>query len=219
MTTAIVFGATGFIGSHLLEGLLADPAYTRVIVVARKPPARSDPKLTVLIGDMASLPALREQLVADEIFIALGTTRKHTPDEAEYYRIDHDYPVRAAEIAKANGAGAVFVVTAVGANAASRVFYIRTKGEVERDIIALGFDHTHIFRPSMILGERQEDRPRERLIIAAWHVLNPLLMGAADRYRGLTGGEIARAMQLSARQQSDRVKVYHWREMAALLRG
>jgi uncharacterized protein YbjT (DUF2867 family) len=219
MKKAIVFGATGFIGSHLLRDLLDGADYAQVIAVVRKPLTLSHPKLTVLIGDLASLPALKPQLVADEVFIALGTTRKHTPDEAEYYKIDHDYPVLAAEIARANGARSVFLVTAVGANAKSGVFYIRTKGEVERDILALGFDHTHIFRPSMILGQRDEDRPRERLLIAAWGLLNPLLLGPADRYRGLTGEEIARAMANAARHQTEKVRIYHWKEMAALLRA
>jgi uncharacterized protein YbjT (DUF2867 family) len=218
MKTALLFGATGFIGSHLLPDLLNSPDYSRVIAVARKPLAVSHPKLTVLIGDLASLPALKPQLVADEIFIALGTTRKHTPDLAEYYKIDHDYPVAAAEIAKANGARSVFLVTAVGANAASSVFYVRTKGEVERDILALGFEHTHIFRPSMILGERDEDRPRERLIIAVWNVINPLLVGPVSPYRGLTGNDIAHAIAKAARHQTEKVRIYHWREMTALLR-
>jgi len=218
MKTALLFGATGFIGSYLLQDLLNSPDYSRVIAVVRKPLALNHPKLTVLIGDLASLPALKPQLVADEIFIALGTTRKHTPDEAEYYKIDHDYPLRAAEIAKGNGARSVFLVTAVGANAGSGVFYVRTKGEVERDIRALNFDHTHIFRPSMILGERDEDRPRERLFIAIWSVLNPLLAGPANRYRGLTGNEIAHAIAKAARHQTEKVRIYHWKEMAALLR-
>src|SRR3954466_11661108 len=174
MKKAIVFGATGFIGSHLLRDLLDNPNYEQVIAVTRKPLALSHPRLNTLIGGLASLPALKPQLVADEVFIALGTTRKHTPDEAEDYKIDHDYPVLAAEIAQANGAKSVFLVTAVGANAGSSVFYVRTKGEVERDVLALNFDHTHIFRPSMILGERDEDRPRERMIIAVWNVINPL---------------------------------------------
>ncbi|MCS3896525.1 uncharacterized protein YbjT (DUF2867 family) [Bradyrhizobium japonicum USDA 38] len=217
MKTALLFGATGFIGSHLLQDLLNSPDYSRVIAVARKPLAVSHPKLTVLIGDLASLPALKPQLVADEVFIALGTTRKHTPDEAEYYKIDHDYPLLAAEIGKANGARSVFLVTAVGANAGSGMFYVRTKGEVERDILALDFDHTHIFRPSMILGERDEDRPRERLIISIWRVLNPLLVGSANRYRGLTGNEIAHAIAKAARHQTEKVRIYHWKEMAALL--
>lgn len=219
MKKAIVFGATGFIGSHLLRELLNSPDYERVITVTRKPLALSHPKLTTLIGDLASLPALKPQLVADEVFIALGTTRKHTPDEAEYYKIDHDYPVLAAEIAQANGAKSVFLVTAVGANARSSVFYVRTKGEVERDVLALNFDHTHIFRPSMILGERDEDRPRERMIIAVWNVINPLLVGPVDRYRGLAGEEIARAIAKAAQHASGKVRIYHWREMAALLRA
>ena len=218
MKTAIVFGATGFIGSHLLRDLLNDPDYEQVIAVVRKPLALVHPRLTTLIGDLASLPALKPQLVADEVFIALGTTRKHTPDEVEYYKIDHDYPVQAAAIAKANGARSVFLVTAVGANAGSSLFYVRTKGEVERDILTLDFDHTHIFRPSMILGQRDEDRPRERLFIAAWGALNPLLVGPADRYRGLTGEEIARAIANAAQHQTGKVKIYHWKEMAALLR-
>jgi len=218
MKTALLFGATGFIGSHLLRDLLDSPDYSRVIAVARKPLMLNHPKLTVLIGDIASLPTLKPQLVADEIFIALGTTRKHTPDEAEYYKIDHDYPLLAAATAKANGARSVFLVTAVGANAGSGVFYVRTKGEVERDILALDFEHTHIFRPSMILGERDEDRPRERLIIAIWNVINPLLVGPADRYRGLTGNEIAHAIAKAARHQAGKVRIYHWKEMSALLR-
>lgn len=219
MTTAIVFGASGFIGSNLLDILLADPGYTKVIAVVRKPLSIDHPRLSVLIGDFASLPALAPQLVADEVYIALGTTRAKTPDEADYYITDHDYPVRAATIAKASGATSLFVVTAVGADATSRFFYVRTKGETERDIIKIGFDHTHIFRPSMILGQRAENRPRERMIIAAWNVLNPLLMGPLDHYRGLTGGEIARAMSLAAKRQTERVRIYHWREMTGLLRG
>lgn len=105
MKKAIVFGATGFIGSHLLRDLLDGADYAQVIAVVRKPLTLRHPKLTVLIGDIASRPALKSQLVADEIFIALGTTRKHTPDEAEYYKIDHDYPVLAAEIASATKTG------------------------------------------------------------------------------------------------------------------
>jgi uncharacterized protein YbjT (DUF2867 family) len=218
MKKAIIFGASGFIGSHLLRLLLDSAEYAEIIAVVRKPLALSDPKLTVLIGDLASLPALAPKLVADEVFIALGTTRKHTPDEAEYYKVDHDYPVQAAAIAKANGTRSVFLVTAVGANAKSGVFYLRTKGEVERDIVALGFEHTHIFRPSMILGQRDESRPREQFFVAIWDLLNPLLMGPADKYRGLTGGDIARAIAHAARQQAGKVRIYHWKEMAALLR-
>ncbi|WP_234707423.1 oxidoreductase [Rhodopseudomonas palustris] len=214
-----MFGATGLIGSHLVRGLLDSPDYAEVIAVARRPLPLSDPKLTVLIGDRDALPALAPQLVADEVFIALGTTRKHTPDEAAYYRIDHDYPVEAARIARRNGARAVLLVTAVGAKAASGQFYLRTKGETERDVIALGFDDTHIFRPSMLIGERAEHRPLERLFIALAHLVNPLLRGAADRYRGIDAADVAEAMLAAARTGAAGLGIYHWREMMALLPG
>jgi len=215
--TALVFGATGLIGAQVLRGLLASPDYSRVIAVARRPLGLDHPKLTVLIGDRETLPALAPQLVADEVFIALGTTRKQTPDEAAYYRIDHDYPVEAARIARDNGAQAVLLVTAVGADAATRQFYLRTKGETERDIIALGLPRTAIFRPSMLMGERAEQRPVERLFIALAHLVNPLLVGAADRFRGIDAGDVAAAMIAAARTETGKLRIYHWREMSALL--
>ncbi|KPF96833.1 epimerase [Rhodopseudomonas sp. AAP120] len=217
MTTALVFGATGFIGSQLLRGLLDHADYSRVIAVVRRPVALSDPKLTVLIGDLDRLPELAGQLVADEVFIALGTTRKQTPDQAAYYRIDHDYPVEAARIARHNGARAVLLVSSVGADAASRSFYLRAKGETERDVLALGFPHTAIFRPSMIMGERAEHRPLERLFITLARIANPLLHGAADRFRGIDAGDVARAMIAAARTDAPGERIYHWREMMALL--
>ncbi|WP_420133461.1 oxidoreductase [Rhodopseudomonas sp.] len=218
MTTALVFGATGFIGAQLLRGLLNSADYTRVIAVVRRPLALSDPKLTVLIGDLDRLPALAPQLVADDAFIAIGTTRKQTPDEAAYYRIDHDYPVEAARVARQNGARAVFLVSSVGADAKARSFYLRTKGETERDVLALGFPHTAIFRPSMIMGERAEHRPLERLFIVLARILNPLLLGAADRFRGIDGGDVARSMIAAARSDATGAQIHHWREMMALLR-
>ncbi|NEW94187.1 oxidoreductase [Rhodopseudomonas sp. BR0M22] len=218
LKTALVFGATGLIGSKLLRGLLDSADYVRVIAVVRRPLTFTDPKLTVLIGDLDRLQALAAQLKADEVFIALGTTRKQTPDEAAYYKIDHDYPVAAARIAQEAGAAAVLLVTAVGADAASQAFYLRTKGETERDIIALGFPRTAIFRPSMLIGERSEYRPLEGLFIALARLINPLLRGAADRFRGIDAGDVAAAMIAAARIDAPKLRIYHWREMIALLR-
>ena len=180
MKSAIVFGSSGFVGSHLLSGLLNSPEYGQVTAVARKSLGITDPKLRTLIGDYGSLADVKSEIAADEIFIALGTTKAKTPNEAEYYRVDHDYPVLAARIAKEQGAKSVFLVTAVGANAQSKLFYVRTKGETERDVIALNFEHTHIFRPSMIIGNRKEKRPLlEAVLMRFWSALNPLSSGRA----------------------------------------
>jgi uncharacterized protein YbjT (DUF2867 family) len=218
MKKAILFGASGFIGSYLLDELLNNNGYERVTVVVRRPLDINHPKLVCLTGDFNSLPQLKENITADEIFITLGTTMKKTPNQNEYYQVDHDYPVLAATIAKEKGAKSVFVVTAVGANAHSGMFYVRTKGETERDIIALDFEHTHIFRPSMILGSRKEKRPLEKLLIKVWSAINPLLIGKLlKKYRGMDGKTIAKAMINAAKVQSEKVKIYHWQEMDNLL--
>jgi uncharacterized protein YbjT (DUF2867 family) len=217
MKTAILFGSSGFVGSHLLSELLSSPEYGEVIAVVRSDRGLSHPKLKTLLGDYNSVHGLGSALSGDEIFICLGTTRKASPNEADYYRADHDYPVLAAQLAKANGASSVFLVSAVGANPSSRFSYVRTKGETERDIARLGFDHAHFFRPSMITGQREKRSLAESAMIRLWPAIDPLLLGKAARYRGLTGPEIARAMKNAAKNQSEKVRIYHWREMRDLL--
>jgi uncharacterized protein YbjT (DUF2867 family) len=191
-----------------------------VTAVVRKALSISHPKLYTVIGDYHSLRALEADLSADEIFIALGTTRKNSPQKSEYYQVDHDYPVLAARLAKESGAKSVFLVTAVDANPDSKFFYVRTKGETERDVIALNFEHTHIFRPSMITGNRKEKRSLlEAALMSSWSASNPLLSWKGGKYRGMTGEDIAKAMVHSAKNQTEKLKIYHWKEMHDLLQG
>lgn len=219
MKRAIVFGATGFVGAHLLGELLERPEYQLITAVVRRDPGLAHPRLHTLLGDLDSVGEGLSGSTLDEVFIALGTTRKRTPDRTAYYRVDHDYPVAAARAAQALGARSVFLVSSVGADPASRVFYVRTKGQTERDIGALGFDHTHIFRPSMILGSRPEPRPLEDFLGRAWALLDPLLMGSLDRYKGILGADIARAMAAAAAgRRQEPVAIYHWRQMQDLLK-
>jgi uncharacterized protein YbjT (DUF2867 family) len=225
MKKAIVFGSSGFVGSHLLSGLLNSPDYEQVIAVVRKnlnitDPKLRIPKLRVLIGDYDSLADLKSEIVADEVFIALGTTKAKSPVEAEYYKVDHDYPVLAARIAKEKGAKSVFLVSAVDADPNAKFFYVRTKGETERDVIALNFEHTHIFRPSMIVGNRNENRSMlEGALMKFWPALNPLLAWKNGKYKGITGEDVAKAMIRSAKNQTEKIKIYHWKEMHELLQG
>ncbi len=216
MKKALVFGATGFVGSQLLSMLLESADYDRVTIVVRRDPGLAYAKLVTLIGDLDSLAALADRIDVDDVFIALGTTKAKVPDEAAYYRVDHDYPVRAAALAQSCGATGVFLVSAVGANAGSSVFYIRTKGETEHDVIALGIPRTHIFRPSQLLGRREENRPLERFIIAAWPAIDWLLLGGARKYRGIAGADVARAMVRAAKDNVTGVRVHEWAGMKAL---
>lgn len=217
MKKAILFGASGFVGSYLLKDLLNHPDYQQVTIVVRKHPGFCHPKLKVLIGDYQTLPGLKDAIEGDEVFIALGTTRKKTPNRVEYYQADHDYPVLAAKIAGERGAGSVFVVTAIGSDANSGIFYVRTKGKTEQDILALNFAHTHLFRPSLIMGKRKEFRLWERTVLILWPLFHPVLTGKWSRYRGMQAKDIARAIISAAETQTEKVKYYHWQDMKSLL--
>jgi uncharacterized protein YbjT (DUF2867 family) len=220
MKRAIVYGSSGFVGSHLLSELLNSSDYGQVTAVVRKSLNVTHPRLRTVIGDYNSLVGVKSELAADEVFIALGTTKKNSPKKAEYYEVDHEYPVLAARMAKEAGAKSVFLVTAVGANPKSKIFYVRTKGETERDVTALDFEHTHIFRPSMIMGSRKETRSLvEEVLMRSWSAFDPLLSWKGDQYKGITGEDIAKAMVQSAKNQTEKVKIYHWREMHDLLQG
>ncbi len=139
MKTATIFGATGLVGSFLLRELLDKRDYGQVVAFTRRDLGIDHPKLRTERGDFNALAASDEPLQTDEVFLALGSTRQMTPDKQEYHRIDHDYPVLAARRAQEGGAKSVFLVSAIGANPSSKTFYLRTKGETERDIVALGY--------------------------------------------------------------------------------
>src|SRR5690606_38901450 len=126
---------TGLIGGHLLQRLLNDPGYRRIVVVARRNIGITHPKIQQVTADLHTLEALKNELVGDCFFCCVGTTRKQTPDLNAYYKVDHDYPVAAAKIGKAAGAKTFVLVSAVGANPESANFYLRMKGETERDVI------------------------------------------------------------------------------------
>ena len=217
MKKALLFGSSGFVGSYILQGLLGNPDYMQVTAVVRKDIGIAHAKLKTLTGAFQSLKTLAGDIAVDDAFIAIGTTRKKTPNRDLYYQIVHDYPVLAATTAKERGASSVFPVSAVGADAYSSVFYNRIRGEAERDVIALDFDHTHIFRPSVIMGERPGHRPLERVLILACGLINPMLAGKLRKFRGIKASDIARAMNAAAGRPAGKVHFYQWDEMNALL--
>ena len=218
MKKAIVYGASGLVGSYILENLLNNATYEQVIIVVRRDLNIQHPKLKTLIGDFNSLSKVIKDIQVDEVFIALGTTQKKTPDKKLYYQIDHDYPILAAKLAKENGAKAVFLVSALGANAKSSIFYTKLKGETEQGIISLNLEHTNIFRPSMILGDRKESRPMEKVFIGIFKWINPIFMGSLSKYKGIEAEDIAKAMVKSAERLDQKVKILHWEEMTTLLK-
>lgn len=214
---ALVFGASGFIGGHLLHHLLESDAYANVIVVVRRPLNISHPKLTQHIGDFDSLPSLKHVLIADDVFCAVGTTRKKTPDLVAYRQVDYGLPVATAQIGMENGAKAFFLVSSVGADADSSVFYLKTKGEAERDIIRLGYESTHIFRPAAVTGNRQESRPLEKIMGWLSKATAPLLQGSWKKFRPIDGQSVARAMLRAGQSPKNGVHYYYWNEITTIL--
>ena len=211
--SAIVFGATGLIGGHLLHELLDDPAYANVTAVVRRDIGIQHPKLKQLVADYLSIPEVGHQLIADDVFCCLGTTKKKTPDLEEYYRIDHDYPVAAARYTYQRGAKAFFLVSALGADERSGNFYLRMKGETERDIIGVGFERVHVFRPSLLMGTRRESRLMEQVARVCFELVNPLLISRLSKYRAIPAPWVARAMCRAAATEKEGLHVYYWADM------
>ncbi|WP_353197365.1 oxidoreductase [Parapedobacter defluvii] len=214
--SAIIFGATGLIGGHLLRQLLDNPVYGKIIAVVRRDIGITHPKLHQLIADLQALNTIEAELIGDDVFCCLGTTRKRTPDLTDYYQVDHDYPVAIASITKGNGASAFMLVSAVGANPDSSNFYLRIKGEAERDIRAVGFESLHIFRPSLLTGKRHEQRWTERVSEKVLWAINPLLVGSLTRYRSIPAASVAAAMNSIAQREAKGTHIYYWNHINML---
>ncbi len=214
---ALLFGATGLIGGHLLHELLDSPVYCNVTAVVRRDTGIRHPKLTQLFSDLQSIKEIEERVSVNDVFCCIGTTRKKTPDLKDYYRIDHDYPVAAAKVAKATGAEAFVLVSAVGANAGSANFYLRIKGETERDAVAEGPARVYIFRPSLLTGDRTEKRWTETVSAGLFKLINPLLIKKLSKYRSIPATSVAKAMRRAAEQGARQgVYVYYWNDIIKL---
>ena len=152
LRTVILAGATGLVGQHILQGLLADPNVSAVHSLGRRAPATQHPKLTAHLVDFAALPPLP---AADELYLALGTTIKVAGSQAAFRALDYDANLNVAKAALAAGVKKVGLVSAMGADARSRIFYNRVKGELEDALTQLPFEGLVIARPSLLVGDRE----------------------------------------------------------------
>ncbi|MCM4166656.1 N-acetyl-gamma-glutamyl-phosphate reductase [Arenibacter antarcticus] len=192
--TAIILGATGLTGGVLIRKLLADDRYTKVKLFSRTSVGFPHPKLEEYLGDLLQLENYKNDFYADEVFCCIGTTKAKTPDAEMYRKIDFGIPVAAAELCKSNKINSYLVVSALGANAKSKVAYNRLKGEMENAVLKLGIPKTHFLRPSLIGGKREEKRVGEWLGKQFMKVLNLVLVGPLEKYRSVKPESIALAM-------------------------
>ena len=213
--TALLAGASGLIGSHLLPLLLASERYSKVIVVGRRLLPVLHPKLVQVVTALDKLPEVRLQLIADDVYCCLGTTMRQAGSKEAFYQVDYLYVVTLAALAAGNFAAQFMVVSSLGADAGAAVYYSRVKGEMEAAVRQAPFRAIHIFRPSLLLGERAAPRLGERLAAAVLRLARPLLRGPLHQYRPVAAAAVAAAMLHAAEEDGGGVRVH---EAAGLLK-
>jgi len=191
---ALLAGATGLIGRELLARLLAHPDYGRVHVLLRRaaPEIETHPRLVLQVVDFGALPVLP---AIDDAYVALGTTIKVAGSQAAFRRVDHDHVIAVAKAAKAAGAQRLAIVSALGADAGSRVFYNRVKGEMQADVAALGFPHVVFAQPSLLAGDRAAlGQPVRRGEVWATRLLGPVMGLVPKGVRPIAARDVAAAL-------------------------
>ena len=195
--TALVIGATGLVGEETLKQLLQSQQYSKVIALTRKPLGFTDAKLENPVVDFDKAEQYKS-IKADDIYCAMGTTIGKAGSQAAFRKADFEIPLRLAELALKNGAAKFMLVSSLGADAKSNVFYSRTKGELEQALIKLKFKTLLIFRPSILLGDRKEKRTGEAIGRFAAEKLSFLFAGPLAKYKGTPVDLLAKAMIIEA---------------------
>ena len=192
--TAIVLGGTGLTGNLLLNRLLADDSYSCIKLFSRKASGIKSEKIEEFVGDLFQLEHFKDDFTGDEVFCCIGTTSAKTRDRVVYKAIDFGIPSAAARLARENNIPTFLVISSMGANTRSSIFYSRTKGEMEQAVLGEKIPHTYILQPSLIMGNRDERRMGESVGAAVLKFTNVVLVGRLKKYRAIEADCIAAAM-------------------------
>ena len=204
--TAIILGASGLTGTILLHKLIEDKSYQSIKLFSRSKIEKLPNKVTQFIGDLLELEKFKADFTADEVFCCIGTTAKKTPDKKRYKQIDYGIPVTAAKLAKENNIETFLVISSMGANKRSTIFYNKTKGEMEYTVLQQRIKNSFILRPSLISGERKEQRIGEKIALLVFKLMQPLLIGNLKQYKTIDAENIAKAMlYLANKKMNDEV--------------
>jgi uncharacterized protein YbjT (DUF2867 family) len=198
MKTAIVFGSSGLVGSHLLNLLIENNNYSKIKLFVRSIPKINDSKIEIIKTDFNNLENYKEDIKGDDCFFCIGTTKQNAPDKDEYKRIERNIPFEVAQIAKLNLVNSFLYVSSGFADPKNFGTYLRYKGEVEEELKKLNFPKIGIMRPSFLLGDRKESRVGEKIGIFFFKFFSPLFLGPLKKMKPIHSEVVAKAMLLVA---------------------
>jgi uncharacterized protein YbjT (DUF2867 family) len=214
----LLAGASGLTGERTLDALLEAPDVSRVVAVSRRPLGRENSRLANRIVKFESIEAQLKGVSCDAALCCLGTTRRHAGSKEAFREVDVDTVLSFARAAKAANARRFVVISSVGADPASRNFYLRTKGEMEEELESVEFESLDILQPSLLLGWRAEMRPLELLAMGLMPLVNPLLGGKYQSYRGIPARTMGKAMLGATRSGRRGVQRYTYAGIEGLAR-
>ena len=215
MKTALLFGASGLVGSHLLNQLIKDTNYSKIKLFVRSVTEIIDPKVEIIKTDFNNLQNHKEDVKGDDCFFCIGTTKQNSSDKDEYRRVELDIPKEIAKIAKSNLVNSFIFVSALYANPKSSGDYVRFKGLVEEELKRLNFPKLALMRPSFLMGDRKEKRVGEKIGIFVFKLLSPLLLGPIKKMRPIHSETVAKAMIKAANENLEK-NIFESNEIAEL---
>ena len=215
MKTALLFGASGLVGSHLLNQLIKDTNYSKIKLFVRSVTEIIDPKVEIIKTDFNNLQNHMEDVKGDDCFFCIGTTKQNSSDKDEYRRVELDIPKEIAKIAKLNLVNSFIFVSAIYANPNSSGDYVRFKGLVEEELKRLNFPKLALMRPSFLMGDRKEKRVGEKIGIFVFKLLSPLFLGPLKKMRPINAETVAKAMIRAANENLEK-NIFESNEIAEL---
>jgi len=182
------------VGNHLLNQLISNNNYSKIKLFVRSTINISDPKIEIIQTDFKNLENHKEDIIGDDCFFCIGTTKKNSPDKNEYKRVELEVPKQIAQIAKSNSVNSFVFISSGYADPKSSGDYLKFKGEVEEELKRLNFQKLGIMRPSFLLGDRKEKRIGEKIGIFVFKLLSPLFLGPLKKMKPIHSATVAKAM-------------------------
>ena len=216
MKTALLFGASGLVGGHLLNQLISNNNYSEIKVFVRSVPEIIDPKIEIFETDFNNLENHKEDIKGDDSFYCIGTTKQNSSDKNEYKRVELEIPKQIAQIAKANSVNSFVFVSSGYADPKSSGDYLKFKGEVEEELKRLNFPKLGIMRPSFLLGDRKEKRVGEKIGIFVFKLLSPLFLGPLKKMRPIHSEIVAKAM-IAIVQNENQQMIFESNEISEII--